>query len=301
MSIIRVSDAQTSDYIEARMMRLQGDLRLLQEQLVSGRRLLRPEDDPLGAGEVVRASASLAALGRYRDGANLGVQMLHAQDDSLADATALLVRAEELATQHASALYGPAQRAAAREEVHGLLQELVAVANGSFAGRRLWSGLALEAPPPFADPATPGWTAATAFTGSTYEFEVKIGPDGGDRVRASTRGDTVFTAALQALETLETTLAGSTPVAPTLDGLAAARSGLASERASVGARQAQLQDRIGRVRGLELQEESSRAAVRDVDFAMAASRLAEAQTALQALLAAAAQIKESSLSSLLRL
>lgn len=301
MSVLRVSDNQRADYLQARLMRLQVDLRVLQEQLVSGRRVLRAEDDPLAAAEIVRAGGNLAALAGQRDAATLGVQMLHAQDAALGEATDVLVRAEELATQFASGLYSVAQRTAAREEVHGLLQELVAIANGSFAGRRLWSGLALDSPPPFLDPDTPGWTAAGAFQGSTYQFEVQIGPDPSDRVRASTRGDTVFGAALAALETLETTLAGSGPVAPALDGLAAARAGIAAERASLGVRQGQLQERIGRLRGLTLQEETARASVRDVDFAVAATRLAEAQTALQALLATAAQMNQMRLATLLRL
>ena len=299
--MLRISDNQRADYVQARLMRLQVDLRVLQEQLVSGRRLVRPEDGPLDAAVVVRSSARLSALDGQRQAAALGVQVLHAQDEALGEASAVLVRAEELATQFASGLYSPAQRTAAREEVHGLLQELVAIANGSFAGRRLWSGLALDAPPPFLDPDTPGWTAASAFTGSTYEFEVQVDAEAADRVRVGTRGDTVFTAALQALETLETALATNASVTPALDSLAAARGSLSAERASVGARQAQLQERIDRVRGLVLQEETARSAARDVDFAVAASRLAEAQTALQALLATAAQMNQSRLTNLLRL
>lgn len=301
MSITRISDAQSFDYVQRRLMGLQGDVRRLQEQLVSGRRLLRLEDDPLGSAQVVRAEADLAALGQYDAASGFGVQVLHAQDDALGDANGLLVRAEELATQMASELYDASQRAAVREEVHGLLQELTAVANSEYAGRRLWSGLALDGPAPFADPDAPGYTAATAFTGSTYEFTVKTGAGSGDRVRTSTRGDTVFSSALQALETLETTLAGTGPVAPTLAGLATARNGIAAERSSVGARQAQLQDRVEQVRGLSVQETAARADVLDADFAVVATQLAQAQTALQALLAAASQIKENSLTSLLRL
>lgn len=300
MTVTRVSDANTFNFVQQRTQKVQVDIRELQEQIVSGRRLLRPEQDPLGAGQVVRHSASLAALGQYDDGATFGVQVLAAQDDALGDANSLLVRAEELASQHASGLYTPAQRAAAREEVHGLLQALTSVGNAELGGRRLFSGLSQSGTPPFADPDATGYTAATAYTGSQYQFEVKVGGDSAERVRVSTPGDQVFGDALVALESLETALATNGDVAGTLSGLATARDGLSSERASVGGRQAQLQSRISQVRGLTEREATSRAEIRDADFIVVATQLAQATNALQALLAAASQIKETSLTSLLQ-
>ncbi len=304
MTISRVSDAGQFLFVQQRTQRVQVEIRELQEQIVSGRRLLRPEQDPLGAGQVVRHSASLTALAQYDDSSAFGVQVLAAQDDALDDANSLLVRAEELASQFSSGIYTPAQREAAREEVHGLLQGLTSVGNSELAGRRLWSGLSQGGTPPFADPDTTGYDPATAYTGSTYQFEVKVGADGAERIRVSTPGGQVFTDALQALQDLEDALdttGSSADVAATLADLGAARDGLANERASVGGRQAQLQSRITQVRGLTEREATSRAEIRDADFIVVATQLAQANNALQALLAAASQIKETSLTGLLRL
>lgn len=302
MSITRVSDAAQFLFVQQRTQRVQVEIRELQEQIVSGRRLLRLEQDPLGAGQVVRHSSSLTALAEYDDSATFGVQVLSAQDDALDDANSLLVRAEELATQFSSGIYTDAQRQAAREEVHGLLQGLTAVGNSELGGRRLWSGLGQGGAPPFTDPDTTGYDPSTAYTGSTYQFEVKVGGDSAERVRVSTPGDQVFSAGLQALQDLEDALA--TPggdVRGTLDALGAARDDVANERASVGGRQSQLQARIGQVRGLTEREASSRAEIRDADFIVVATQLAQANNALQALLAAASQMKETSLTGLLRL
>jgi flagellar hook-associated protein 3 FlgL len=301
MTITRVSDAGQFLFVQQRTQLVQVQIRELQEQIVSGRRLLRPEQDPLGAGQVVRHSASLTALAQYDGSSTFGVQVLAAQDDALGDGNSLLVRAEELASQFASGLYSPAQRDAAREEVHGLLQGLTAVGNSELGGRRLWSGLSQGAGPPFADPDTTGYDPATAYSGSTFQFEVKVGGGSDERVRVSTQGDQVFTPALQALQDLETALATNGDVAGTLDDLAAARDVLANERASVGGRQAQLQSRISQVRGLTEREATSRSTIRDADFVVVATQLAQANNALQALLAAASQIKETSLTGLLRL
>lgn len=296
----RVSDANTFEFFQRRSVQVQVDIRRLQEQILSGRRLLASSDDPLAAGQVVRSNASLQALAQWDENSEFGVEVLHAQDQSLGEANDLLVRAEEIASQMASGLYSPAQRAAAREEVHGILQGLTTLGNSELAGRRLFSGLALDAPEPFTDPDASGYTAAAAFTGSTHEFETTIG-NGGDRVRLTTNGGTVFGGALQAVEALEQALATNGDVGGTLAGLGTARDGLAAERASVGARQAQLTTRASQVKGLTAQEASVRADARDADFVVVATQLAQAQTALQALLAAAAQMKDNSLVGLLQL
>jgi len=301
MGVTRVSDVATFAFFQTRIQSLQKDVRQLQEQLVSGRRLLSAEEDPFGTTQTVRATSALAALGRYEDTSRFGSDVLGAQEDALAAGVDRIVRAEEIATQLASGLYSPAERVAAAEEVHGILEELTALGNSELAGRRLFSGLALDAPPPFADPDAPGYAAATAYAGSTYEFEVKIDDNATDRVRVSSRGDLVFGPALEAIEALEAALAAGTAPTAELPQLAQAREVLEGERASIGARQRHLLDRADRVRGLSLLEAESRSRVRDVDIAVVATDLVHTQTALQALLAAAAQIRESSLSSLLQL
>ena len=299
MPITRVSDAQTFNFLTARTGRFQTDILTLQEQIASGKRVVSPDQDPLGAAEVVRANANLAALAEQTRSTGFGSDALGAQDDALAEAGDILVRAQEIATQQASSLLSPSERAAAQEEVHGLLQGLTAVANSEHAGRRLFGGLALDAPAPFADPDAPGYTAATAYTGSTFEFEVKVGNGSTDRVRISTQGDQVFGTALQALESLETALATNGNVAGTLDQLEQGRSILGAERASVGARQAQLLDRTQTVSGLVEREEETRAKVQDADLAVVITQLAQTQVALQATLAAAARLADVSLVNLL--
>jgi hypothetical protein len=224
MALGRISDSLSYAFLVERSTRLQVTLRTLQERIASGRRLIDLEDDPLAAAQAARFDASLGALAQYAASSRFGIDVLAAQDDALGEAQQLLVRAEEIATQQATGLVSAAERAAAREEVRGLLQAMTALGNAELAGRRLFGGLALEAPAPFADPETPGYQAATAYSGSTQELSVKIGSDASERVRVSTRGDQVFQSALQALQDLDAALAApGGDVAGTLAGLAAGR------------------------------------------------------------------------------
>ncbi|MFN8542739.1 MAG: hypothetical protein U0807_00795 [Candidatus Binatia bacterium] len=300
MAIGRVSDAQTFRLLSDRAGSLQTAIRDLNEQIASGKRLVRPEQDPLGAGHVVRINADLAALGQYQETSNFGTEVLNAEDKALAEAHNLMVRAEEIATQQANGLLSASERLAAREEVHGILQALTSLGNSEFLGRRLWGGLAVDATAPFADPDSGGYTAATAYVGSTQEFSVKIGGSAAERVRVSTRGDTVFSNALVAVESLEQTLAVNGNAATSLAGLAQGRADIARERASVGGRSAQLLGRVTQVKGVTEQETAVRSQVQDADLVSVLSTLAQAQTALQALLQAGSRTIQTSLASLLQ-
>jgi flagellin-like hook-associated protein FlgL len=192
MPISRVSDAQTFAFVAERAGSLQVRIRALQEQVASGRKLTRADQDPIGAGQVVRHGDALAALAQHAESSRFGTAVLGGQDDALGEAEALLVRAEEIATQQASGLLSPDERAAAREEVRGLLDALTALGNAELAGRRLFGGLALDAAAPFADPSDDLTTydPTTAYGGSAQPFELKVGSGPSDRVRISTPGST---------------------------------------------------------------------------------------------------------------
>jgi len=300
MSVLRVSDAQTFNLLTERVGRLQVSLRTLQEQIVTGKQFFSPDENPLGAAQVVRLSSSLGALDEYSSSARFGTDVLGAEDSALGEGEQLLVRAEEIATQQASGLLSASDRTAAREEVHGLLQGLTTIANSELAGRRLFGGLALDAAAPFASPDSVGYDPATAYTGSTLDFYVTTGGSTGDRVRVTTRGDTVFTGSLQALADLENALATNGDVAGTLAGLATGRNALAAERASVGAREAELIGRTKHLTSRSQRELTVRSRVQDADIVGVISQLTQAQIALQALVSAAGQIAQTNLATLLR-
>jgi flagellar hook-associated protein 3 FlgL len=301
MSVTRVSDSQAYSLFLDRSSRLVLTIRGLQEQIATGKRLLRPEEDPAGAGHVVRSRGSLAALGQYRDSSRFGTDVLGAEDEALGEAVSLITRAEEIATQQASGLLSAEERTAAAEEVHGILQGLTALGNSELAGRRLFGGLALDAPPPFADPDSVGYDPTAAYVGSTQELSIKIGSGSTERVRVSTRGDAVFEDSLVGVKALEDALRTNGDVAGTAAGLAQARATLSAERASVGARQAQLVDRTSQVAGLTLREQTALAEVEEADLVQVISRLVQTQTALQATLEAGAKIAETSLVGLIAL
>ncbi len=300
MAISRVTDAQVFALLTERAGRLQATIDSLQEQIASGKKLLQPDQDPLGASQVIRHGTDLAALGQYAASATFGTNVLGLEDTVLADAAATMQRAEQIATEQSSDLNADGRETAILE-VHGLLQSLTVDANQQYAGRSLYGGLTADTTPPFADPDTPGYSAATAFSGSTQELEIKVGPTPSERVRVTTRGDQVFGSALTALEALETALRTGGDVAGTLSALAQGRDAIVSERASVGARQAQLQERTSQVADQKLRVQTALSSIQDADPVTVITQLTQAQQAFEAVLAAGARVAQTSLVDLLKI
>src|SRR4029079_14845502 len=89
MPITLVSDAQTFSFLTTRTGRFQTEILTLQEQIASGRRVISPDQDPLGAAEVVRANANLAALAEQTRSTGLGSDARGAPDRALPDGGAL--------------------------------------------------------------------------------------------------------------------------------------------------------------------------------------------------------------------
>src|SRR5438552_3568830 len=121
------------------------------------------------------------------------------------------------------------------------------------------------------------------------------------RSRSTTRGDTVFQRSLQALKDLWTALDTNGDTAGTLAGLGSARDDLSTERASVGARQAELVSRTSQVKSLTVDQQKVLSDAQDADLVAVIARLTQTQTALQATLTAGAEIAQTSLVDLLRL
>ena len=303
MTISRLSDAQSFSLLAQRTGQLQVSLQTLEQEVASGKRLFTPDDDPLAAAATTRARSALAALGQYGSASGFGTEVLGAEDDALGQGEQILVRAEEIATQQASSLLSPGERAAAREEVHGLLEALTTLGNTELGGRRIFAGLALDtsgAPFKAVPDDVSTYDPTTAYSGSTQAFSVKVGGASSERVRITTRGDAVFTSSLQALKDLWTALDTNGDPGGTLTELAAARDDLATERASVGARQAELISRTAQVKGLTVDQQKALSEAQDADLVDVIARLTQTQTALQAALAAGAEITRTSLVNLLQ-
>ncbi len=111
------------------LQRQQSELARTQQQISSGKRILKPSDDPVGTSRSLGISESIQQLKQYHKNAIFAEQRLSLEETTLESATNLLQRVKELALASKSGVQTVETRAAYRIEVEQRMQELLAYAN----------------------------------------------------------------------------------------------------------------------------------------------------------------------------
>lgn len=119
----------------------------LQQQLSSGRKLMKPSDDPIGVSNALDLRTTLAQNGQYERNVDSGVAYLGTVDTTLSGNNDLIQHARDLAIQGASDTLTSTDRGYIANEARSVLDQMVAVANTSFRGDYVFSGTNTQLPP----------------------------------------------------------------------------------------------------------------------------------------------------------
>lgn len=286
----RVTQSMMSDQLLGNVQRLQRRLLVAQDTLSSGKTLREASDDPAGAALVngLRAqSADLTSLSRT---IGFGRSVLTAQDDALEQAHDILIRAKEIATSQAGGLSTTATRQQAAEEVEALERQLLKLGNTAIDGRHVFGGLA-GGSTPFADFDDPGFDPLAPYGGPSDPFSIRTAP--GSTVRLTTAGDQVFGSSIAALDELRQTLAAGNSSLASIDTIETATNDVRAERASVGGRARQLEDRASEITVGVSKLTARLGDIESADYATVITQLTQLQTALQATLSSGQTLQTS--------
>ena len=135
----------------------------IQEQVSSGKRLLRPSDDPTGAAQILRLEQALSVTDQYQRNAENALNRLTLEEATLDSVQESLIRIREIAIQGTNSTIGNVDRAALAQEVRERLNEIVSLANTKDANQEfLFSGYKVTTKPftEAADGARPSPAAA---------------------------------------------------------------------------------------------------------------------------------------------
>ena len=145
---MRIATAHTFDASLAQLQRRQKALGEAQEQLTSGKRVLRASDDPAAAAAAERALSTLSrsdAQQRALDASRAATQLA---ESSLGEAGALLQQARELLVGAGNGSYNDADRSSLGQVIAGLRGDLLALANRRDSdGRYIFGGQGSDGPP----------------------------------------------------------------------------------------------------------------------------------------------------------
>jgi flagellar hook-associated protein 3 FlgL len=189
---MRISTAQIFDRGVDNIERQQSALSRNQERIASGRRILAPSDDPVGAAQTVTLAHAKDRLGQY--GANIAAakDMLSQNDSVLSQVEDVLQSVRTLAVQGANAALSDRDRQSVATDVSQRLQQLLSLANSRDGnGAYLFAGFATSTEPFALDASgavayngdqgrrsldvAPGRSMGVAFDGSLAFMQVRAG------------------------------------------------------------------------------------------------------------------------------
>ena len=145
---MRISSANAFDSSISNLQRRQQALSQSQEHLTSGKRVLKPSDDPAAAAAAERALAAESRSNAQLRALDSSRNAMELSESALGSAGELLQQARELLVSAGNGSYTDRDRQVIGEALRGLRGDLLAVANRSDgAGRYLFGGQGADGPP----------------------------------------------------------------------------------------------------------------------------------------------------------
>jgi len=150
---MRISTANAYDATIEQLSQRQSELSDAQLRLTSGKRVMHASDDPINAARAERALASVSRATASQRSVDASRAAMTQIEGALGNAGDLLQQAREAIVSGGNASYDDSQRKMLADQIRGLRNQLLAVANSTDgAGGYLFGGQGSTAPP-FADAA----------------------------------------------------------------------------------------------------------------------------------------------------
>ncbi len=193
---MRISTAQIFDGGIGAIQRNQASLATTQQQLATGKRILKPSDDPSGAIQSLKLGERIAAVDQYARNADAAVSRLQQQESVLTQISEALQRVRELTLQAANGTQSNESRAALALEIRQLAGGLLDGANARDAsGEYMFAGYRSGSQPFVRDAG-----GAVAYLGDGGQRRVALSPDrsvavgeSGQTWMSIPRGNGIFT------------------------------------------------------------------------------------------------------------
>jgi flagellar hook-associated protein 3 FlgL len=165
---MRISTGQLYDRTIQSVLDNQADLSDIQQQLASGKKLLRPSDDPVGAAQVVRLTEQIDRINQYKKNSNLLVNSLEQEETVLKSVNTAVDRARVLMLQSGSGIVGTEDRTAIANEINQIKDQVFDLMNSrNPSGEYIFAGF---------QSGSPAFDFNPSASGNKYNFE----GDGGE-------------------------------------------------------------------------------------------------------------------------
>jgi flagellar hook-associated protein 3 FlgL len=261
------------------------------QQLASGQLINMPSDNPAGAAELVQNQALQDQTDQYLQNTSAVEGQLQTADSTLSSVVSSLNQAISLGTQGANGTNSPQDLQAIAQQVQGIQNQVLQLANTSYQGNYIFAGTATNTVPFTLDASAPD---GVDYNGNTDTNNVQIA--NGNSVQTNLPGSQVLQGSggdvFGALQQLITALQGgnTTTIGAATTQLGTALNYLSQQRVFYGNAVDQLNSNQSFLQQEQVNLQSEANAVDGANLAQASTSLAQAQTTQSAALAALAKV-----------
>ncbi len=285
---IRVNPNPAPDLLSAIALDRQAQNTALQ-QISTGRRANQLSDNPTAAANVVFSHIQSSQDDQYLQNVTDLTSQLQTADSSLNSVVTAVTQAISLGIQGANGTLNDSNRQAVGQEVSGILNQVLSLANQTYQGHYLFSGTASSTQPFVLDATQPN---GVKYNGNTNVNSIVVSP--GNSIAINVPGSQIFTNPggdlLGSLNALITALQTNTNIGTAVTNLQQAFSQVTTQRVFYGNAVQQLQSTQTFLNSDKVQLGAQENALIGVDLAAAATNLSQSSTATNAILAATNQI-----------
>lgn len=292
---MRINPDSSSDLLSL-LSRSQQEQQVAIQQLSSGRKASKPSDDPSAMADVTQLHRREMQTDEFLQSISSVREFLSTADSTLNSVVHGLDRAVTLGVEGATDTQSSSNRKSLAQDVRGIQDQLLSLANTSFRGGYIFAGTATQAAPFVEDAAVP---SGVRYDGNSQVDKIEIG----DRrqIASGLSGDHIFSAAgndvFEALNSLANALDNNDVqgIQDATGQVRAAFDHVTSSRVVYGNQLAQLDSDEQYLNQSQLQTKTRETELVGADPAAAVSQLQQAQFARDATLAAAARTQLMSL------
>ena len=306
---MKISTTLYFDRATQQLGNVQGELAKTQEQLSTGKQIVKPSDAPDKASLVTRLESELGRQTSYQETLKSVQTRLQSEETALKNTSDVLVRVKELSVQAANDTLSPADRQSIALEISSLREQILSLANTQDTnGNYLFSGSRVGEPA-----FGPDAKGQMVYQGDQARMKVAVGDNrrmnmnmpGSDAfvrvVRDDGKGGKVGVGFFQALDDLAKAVKTSdqTSIQRGIKEIDSLQQGASDAVAQIGTDLNVVDMQTNVLDQVVLRLKTTRSDVEDLDYTEAITRMNKEQLALEAAQSSFAKISQMSLFKLL--
>jgi flagellar hook-associated protein 3 FlgL len=259
------------------------------EEIASGRSINQPSDNPAGTEALILNHAQQSQTDTFQLNVGNLQGRLQTADSALNSGVTAINQAISLGVEAGNSDLSDADRAAIANQLGGIQQQLVSIANTSYSGTYLFSGTLVETPPFTLDPTS---AAGVTYNGNSATTSVEI--SNGDNLTTNVPGNQVFLnssgSLFGAMQGLITAIQNNSGIAAASVALGTASSTFNAQRVNYGTALTQLQSTSNFLGTEQTQLATQENTIDAADLAKATTTFSQASIAYESLIKAESDV-----------